>query len=117
MNINKSIVKEAEKFVSYNLAENLNKQFLFHDIVHTVGVVQAVTTICNETGVSKHEKRILQVAAWFHDIGYTQRIDQHEDVGALLAETFLKSHNVDESDIEKVKCCIIATHYPQFPLT
>src|SRR5690349_13851528 len=117
MQINKQIVKEAEAFVTHNLAEHLNKQFLFHDITHTSNVVKAVTLICNETGIDKHEKRILQVAAWFHDIGYTQRIDQHEDVGALLAETFLKSHEVDQIDIEKVKCSIIATHYPQVPLT
>src|SRR5262249_42965454 len=113
MKINKTIVKEAEQFIGNNLEENLDKQFIFHDVAHTTSIVKAVTEICNEMDIDKHEKRILQVAAWFHDIGYTQRIDQHEDVGALLAETFLKSHQVDDSDIEKVKCSIIATHYPQ----
>lgn len=117
MKIDSIIVKAAEAYVRNYMSEHLDKNFGFHNLSHTLTVVKAVETICVESGIDKHEKRILQVAAWFHDLGYTQRIDEHEDIGALLAEKFLKGKGVDESDIELVKSDIIATHFPQHPLT
>lgn len=44
-------------------------------------------------------------------------MDEHEDIGAMHAEKFLQEWEVDDADIEKVKASIIATHYPQHPLT
>ena len=117
MKIDSIIVKAAEAYARNYISEHLDKNFGFHNLSHTLTVVKAVETICSESGRDKHEKRILLVAAWFHDLGYTQRIDEHEDIGASLAENFLKEKGVDESDIELVKSHIIATHFPQYPLT
>jgi predicted metal-dependent HD superfamily phosphohydrolase len=117
MKIDSTIVKAAETFVTNYLSTHLGNGFSFHDLSHTLSVVKAVETICSESGTAKHEKRILLVAAWFHDLGYTKRIDQHEDIGACLAENFLKENGVDENDIDLVKSNIIATHFPQLPLT
>ena len=117
MKIDSSIVKAAEIYVTNYLSEHLDKKFSFHDLSHTVSVVKGVELLCSEMGTSKHEKRILLVAAWFHDLGYTERIDDHEDIGALLAKKFLEEHDVEQADIELVRNSIIATHYPQCPLT
>lgn len=117
MRIDSGIAKSAKVHVKNYLSRHLDKKFKFHDLGHTVSVVNAVNTICFETGIDEHEKAILLVAAWFHDVGYTDRLEEHEDIGALYAEKFLREHNVDERDIEVVKNCIIATHYPQHPFT
>jgi predicted metal-dependent HD superfamily phosphohydrolase len=117
MKIDSTITKAAKAFVKDYLAEHLDKKFEFHSLDHTRGVVKAVNRICLEIGVDDHTRRILQVAAWFHDTGYTERIEEHEDAGALLAEKFLEKHKVDRQDIDMVKNCIIATHYPQHPLS
>ena len=117
MKINSKITEAAEKYVTAFLAANLDTKFVYHDINHTRDVVKAVREICDESKIEKHEKNILLVAAWFHDTGYTKIIDQHEDAGAVIAEEFLKEYAVDQADIDIVKSCIIATHYPQYPLT
>lgn len=117
MKINSQITEAAEKYVTLFLEKNLGSDFHFHNLSHTITVAEAVKEICDEEGTKKHEKNILLVAAWFHDSGYTKMIDQHEDAGAHIAAGFLKSHNIDEADIEIVMNCIIATHYPQYPLT
>lgn len=115
MKINSNIVKAAEVYAKAYMDQHLDRRFLFHDVSHTVCVVEGVKTLCDAAGTSKHEKKALVVAAWFHDLGYTDRINQHEDIGALLAEKFLHEYNVDEKDIEAVKKYIVATHYPQKP--
>jgi len=117
MKINSKITEAAEKYVIAFLAGNLDSKFVYHNIEHTREVVKGARLIADESTISKHEKNIILVAAWFHDTGYTQLIDQHEDVGAVIAEEFLKEYGVDQDDIDIVKSCIIATHYPQHPLT
>src|SRR5215475_10995106 len=99
MKINSKITEAAEKYVTALLSANLDSKFVYHNIEHTTNVVQAARLIADESNISKHEKNILLVAAWFHDTGYTQLIDQHEDVGAVIAEEFLKEYGVDQEDI------------------
>lgn len=117
MKIDSITVRAAEGYVSDYISGHLDKNFVFHDLSHTLSVVKAVEMICSGSGTHKYEKKILLVAAWFHDLGYTQRIDEHEDIGASLAEKFLKEQGITESEIQIVKSCIIATHFPQYPLT
>src|SRR5690242_1579797 len=116
MRIDSTIAKAARAYVREYLARGLDGKFEFHNEAHTETVVEAVNTICQEIAIDEHGRRILQVAAWFHDLGYTQRMENHEDIGAALAEKFLETHGVDQTDIDMVKDCIIATHYPQHPL-
>jgi len=117
MKINNEIVKESSKYVSDFLSKNLDSKFIYHNLSHTLYVVKATEMIASSMNVESHQKKILLVAAWFHDIGYTQQIDNHEIAGASIAEKFLLEKNVDREDIEIVKSCILATHYPQTPVT
>src|SRR5689334_10061180 len=107
MKINSRITEAAEKYVMAFLAGNLDSKFVYHNIEHTMEVVKAVRLIADDSTIGKHEKNVLLVAAWFHDTGYTQLIDQHEDAGAVIAEEFLKEYSVDQEDIDVVKSCII----------
>lgn len=54
-------------------------------------------------------------AAWFHDIGYYDNGDSHEQAGAARAEAFLKSEGVDEETVAAVTSAIMATRVPQSP--
>jgi predicted metal-dependent HD superfamily phosphohydrolase len=111
--IDSQVVREAARFVSAFLSANLKKEFQYHDFFHTFSVVQSVDMLSNMIGINKNEKRILLVAAWFHDTGYTKQPDDHEAESAAIAEKFLSDHNVCEEDIIAVKACILATRYPQ----
>lgn len=115
MKITNQIIAEAAEYVSRLLSGELKKEFCYHNFVHTLFVVNKTDMLCDVTGVTKYDKKILLTAAWFHDTGYTIRIDGHEQAGALIAQNFLSSHNIDAEDIAMVKACILATQYPQQP--
>ncbi len=113
MKINNEIVKASASYASDYLSRNLDSKFVYHNLDHTIYVVKAVDMICSAMGVKSHNKKILLVAAWFHDLGYTQQMDDHEMAGALIAEKFLNEKNVDPQEIALVTACILSTHYPQ----
>lgn len=117
MKINNAIVADAAQYVSLLLQEQLCKAFYYHDFFHTLSVVNAVDMLCAANGIADSEKRILLIAAWFHDTGYARQMEDHEEAGALIAESFLKSKGVEEAEIELIKQCIMATLYPQQPVT
>jgi putative nucleotidyltransferase with HDIG domain len=117
MKINNEIVRESAKYVSDYLSKNLDSKFTYHNLSHTLYVVKAAEMIASSMKIESHQKKILLVSAWFHDIGYTRQIDNHEIAGATIAEKFLLEMNIDQEDIDIVKSCILATHYPQKPRT
>ena len=117
MKINTDIVKASARYVSNYFSKNLDAKFLYHNLSHTTYVVKAVNTLCRVMGVDEHQKKVLLVSAWFHDLGFTQQIEGHERIGAKLADEFLKLNGVDEEDIAIVKSCILSTYYPQKPTT
>lgn len=113
MKLTNQIVAEAGEYVTAYLSTHLPKEFCYHDFFHTFSVVSAVDYLCTALSISKPETRILLLAAWFHDTGYTQQTEGHETVSAQIAEAFLKNKNTDAEEIERVKACIMATRYPQ----
>jgi predicted metal-dependent HD superfamily phosphohydrolase len=115
MKITNQILAETGAYVSGYLSKHLDKAFCYHDFFHTFSVVNASDMLCTTTGISKPQQRILLVAAWFHDTGYTIQMDEHEKASAIIAEKFLKERGIDEEEIELVKNCILATQYPQHP--
>ena len=115
MKINNQTVAEVAAYVTDLLEKQLPKEFYYHDFFHTFSVVNASDMLGDMNDISKAEKRIVLIAAWFHDTGYTKQIAGHEKQGASIAEQFLKSKEIDDTEIEAVKACILATQFPQQP--
>lgn len=117
MKTNENIVAASAAYVNDYFSKNLNPAFLYHNFSHTAQVAKAVSTLCTAMRINRHQKKLLLIAAWFHDLGFTRQIDDHEKEGARLAEEFLRANEMEEEDIETVKSCIQATSYPQKPTT
>lgn len=116
-NINAQLVKESGAIVQQFLEENLSDKFTFHNLEHTEYVVEKAEYIGKEAGLTEEEIILVKVAAWFHDIGYAVDIENHETLGAEKAAEFLRSKGIDESQIAKVKGCILATKITAHPKT
>src|SRR5215471_7325016 len=112
MKINSATVQAAENYVTDMLSKKLDKNFQFHNLSHTTDVVKAAGYLCTASGMDEYNQKIVLIAAWFHDTGYTQQIEGHESSGASLAENFLKEYEISEEDVQTVKSCILATRYP-----
>ena len=117
MKINSAIIKQAAEYVRLVLDQKLSSDYLYHNLRHTEDVVNGVKEIADAMGMPEKERRILIVAAWFHDIGYIQQEENHEMIATDYAEAFLKEREVEDELILRVKECILATKYPQNPST
>ena len=83
----------------------------FHNFQHAEHVVQEALVIGKAEGLTDHELYLLEISAWFHDVGYES--DQpcasgHEERSAQSASEFL-SGKLSEEDIKTVEKCILAT--------
>ncbi|MDR6845694.1 Pycsar system effector family protein [Flavobacterium granuli] len=112
-----SLVNQVQDFVSNLMESKLSRVYTYHNLDHTTGVVIAVNKLCDEEKVSSSDKEILLVAAWFHDIGYTNGCKNHEDSSVEIAAQFLKEKGKSEEYIDKVSSLIKTTAKEYVPQT
>lgn len=110
-----NIVENASDYVFNLLKEKLQGIFVYHNYSHTREVVEACKKIGSKMEVNESDMEILLLAAWFHDTGFTERSDNHEDVSIEIARKFLKDNNYSEERTEKILACINATRFPSSP--
>lgn len=109
------ITKRAGMYVARLLIAELPANRLYHNLHHTIDVVQGVISIGRAEAITGDEAEVLLLAAWFHDLGHIRTYAGHEAVGAQLAHEFLRSEHYPEDKIITVTECILATHVPQRP--
>lgn len=110
-----SLLSEVSLYVLDLLANKLPVTLTFHNIVHTVDVVEGVHEICSHTGVPAEQAENAEIAAWFHDTGYLKKYIGHEEESIQIAKQFLQTKQVPLHRIEEILGCIYATKYPQKP--
>lgn len=110
-----SIVYRAGSYVVRSLREQLPADRVFHNVHHTINVVQGVVDIGRAEGVNSEEMEILMLAAWFHDFGHITTYAGHEEESIRLAGIWLKEQKYPEARINEVIRCIRATTMPQQP--
>ena len=107
--------KEVQSFVFNLLKNNLSPKVVYHNYNHTHEVVQAVFEIAVAENIIEEELEVLLLAAWFHDTGYIEGIENHEDKSKSIAKQFLEEKNYPEDKLLKVFSLIDATGMPQKP--
>lgn len=107
--------KEASKYVSALFTEKLSKEVVYHNLQHTLEVVDAAITIGKKENINEADMEIVVLAALFHDTGHTMLHEGHEEVSQQIAEDFLLAQQVDSQVINQVKELIGATRMPQKP--
>lgn len=90
-------------------------RYPFHNVTHTEEVVSQVTTICNHLGISEEEEELIEIAAWFHDTGFSETYAGHEAISIKIATSFLEQNNYPKEKIHLIHDCIAATKMPQKP--
>ncbi|MEM0998049.1 MAG: Pycsar system effector family protein [Bacteroidota bacterium] len=110
-----TILTHVEDHVRAAFRKKASDQHLYHNLDHTIGVVEAVRLIGAGSGLPAEEQAIAEMAAWFHDLGFVDDGRGHEANSAQLAESFLQSHNYSESGIAQVRSLIMATKMPTNP--
>ena len=112
-----NLVKQSEDFVSNLLKDNLSNLYSYHNFNHTFNVVNAVIKLCDKEKTEDAEKEMLLVAAWFHDIGYLNGMENHEEESVKIAAKFLKEKGQSDEFITEVSKLILATSKLYVPQT
>ena len=104
-----NIVQKAESFAISELTKNLPSTFIYHNVNHTRRVVNYVKELIEGEKVDSNDAEILELAAWLHDLGYVKSNEKHERLSASIARAFLEAEKIDDTIIEKIEKCILAT--------
>lgn len=104
-----NIVKEVEIYTIKYYEENVSSLLFYHSIEHTRLVASMSAKIADVEGLDARNKQIVEVAAWFHDIGHAVSLSDHETESNKIARQFLSEKEMDEEFIVEVEKCICST--------
>lgn len=110
-----SIVESSWYYVQQLLREQLSDDFQYHNLEHTKLVLQSARRLLADTTVSTNEQQVLELAAIFHDTGFTRQYVNHEQASVAIAERYLRSQHYPTCQLERVLCCIDATRMNRMP--
>lgn len=113
--MHKSHLQMVEDYVQSILKEKTPAQNAYHNLEHTQDVVQSAIEIGIGERLTPDKMEIIQTAAWFHDTGYIEKIEDHEELSAMFASNFLYEENYPPEKIEIIVSCILATKVPTKP--
>ncbi|WP_172826809.1 Pycsar system effector family protein [Flammeovirga sp. SJP92] len=105
-----NLIASASEFAKGNI-----KDLPYHNVKHTENVVKGVREIGENENLEEKKIQLLEIAAWFHDTGYTQAsCSNHEENSSKICEEYLKD-KISQEDIKIIQECIMATQLPQTP--
>lgn len=112
-----SLLIEAKKFISDLFKERLDCKYSYHNLEHTQNVVKAIEILCEQEETGPQMTGILLLAGWFHDAGYVEGDENHEQKSIKIAMEFLKDQNTSDEIQQKVSALIAATTFNYTPKT
>ncbi len=112
-----NLISKSENYISQLLKDNLSPLYSYHNIEHTKEVVAACLTISTDMNLDDDQVEKLLVAAWFHDAGYIDGRENHENRSMKIASDFLKGNDKSEDFITEVNYIIAATEKSFIPKT
>lgn len=109
-------ISQAIDFALNQLRRELPEKLTYHNLWHTEeDVLPGSIRFAQHSGVSEEDLRLLEVAAAFHDLGFTETYANHELVGTRIAAQVLPGLGFSGRQIETIMGMIMATRLPQSP--
>ncbi len=107
--------QKVQRYIKTLFENDLDVKYVYHNYKHTWETVQAAIEIGKGSGLSDYDLLIVEIAAWFHDVGYIESWYNHEILSAQMAESYLSKSNWCTNNVQKIVDCILATQVPQSP--
>jgi uncharacterized protein len=110
--------EKAEQIITELLTTQLSSDLLYHNLDHTRSVVHSSMELAGMEGVSNSEELfLLLTAAWFHDCGYVNTYESHEEESCRIAMKLLPDAGYTKEQLDIICSMIMKTHVPQQPVT
>ncbi|GAB4437291.1 MAG: hypothetical protein OHK0015_29870 [Chloroflexi bacterium OHK40] len=109
--------EQARRYALQRLERELHPALCYHSLAHTRDeVVPAAERLAAMEGVSEDELLLLRTAAYFHDLGFVERRQGHEEVGIRIASQVLPGFGYSPAQVTAIGELILATRLPQSPI-
>ncbi len=109
------IVEKAEGYIFQLFKDKLSSDYIYHNFNHTLRVVNNAKMISQNENITNDGLEIVVLSAWFHDTGYIEGPQDHEQRSSIIAENFLKENNYPLDKINQVSQLIKATELNKEP--
>src|SRR5687767_2960957 len=97
------IITAAEDYVRQIFEQKIPSDiYTYHNWVHTTQVRDEVLLLARQEGLSNGELELFNLAALFHDSGFSEAYVGHEDVSMRIARDFLTSQNYPPEKIDAI---------------
>ncbi len=103
------------KDINAKLRTELPAYLFYHNLEHTLSVLDATEKIAFSEDVGAEEMLLLKTAALLHDAGFLKTYTNHEQVSCEIAMELLPAYGYTSSQIERICGIIMATKLPQRP--
>ena len=107
---------EVYKFIVNKLETGLPNYITYHNAPHTISVIAAAIQLAKNENIEGEDLVLLKTAALFHDAGFLQHHDDHEEFSCKIARKFLPGFDYSAGQIESICEMIMATKVPQSPV-
>ena len=116
--MNAKIFEQAKLYALRRLERELSPHLHYHRVEHTRDeVVPAAERLASMEGLKREARYLLLTAAWFHDLGYVEKLIYHELISMRIAAQVLPGFGYTAKEVEVVRWAILATILPQAPTT
>lgn len=110
--------KELEQMILQRLQKGLDKKLTYHNLQHTIDVLQQVERIAREEGIADQEQLLLvRIAALYHDTGFLDTYQGHEQRSCEIMMEDLGNSSLSEQKLLMIRGMIMATKIPQSPVS
>jgi len=106
-----------KRIVLEQLKNGLPKNLTYHDVDHVLDVLGVCNQYIKRFKIKGTDAYLLRIGALVHDLGFTKSTQNHEEVGAEMAQNIMESLKMDPAHIETVRGLVMATKIPQNPET
>ncbi len=110
MSNSKKVLENSLVYAKSIYDNHSEKPLFYHNWNHTEMALNASREIMTSfPELNEREKKNVELALIFHDVGFTDGQENHEERSASIAEEFLTKEKYDEGDIKRIKSLILAT--------
>lgn len=105
------------KDMKEKIRNELPSGIYYHNEKHALNIMNATEFLGFGEEIYTEEILLLKTAALLHDIGFLERYENNEILGAEFAKTILPKYNFDPEQIELIASLILATEPSREPKT
>ncbi|MFP4470820.1 MAG: HD domain-containing protein [Bacteroidota bacterium] len=102
-----------KSFIIDKLSRELDPRLFYHDLNHTIDVLQSVERLASLEKISPEETLLIKTASLFHDSGMLKTYVGHEEASCEIANEILPGYGYSPRSIESINRMILTTKLPQ----